>query len=423
MVTRVALPVRYTRDSYNLLWDASTTTGVTATGGGAIAADSTVPSPVASASIRATAPGSSTTWQYEKTITSQSAANWVGVGAYLRTARSPGALGVSNCNVLFYFATTGFAWRVFSFGSEANQEWQAIVINRDDLTLGGGATAASWTSENIIKILVQRAATANEVQFWFGGAFAIGRGRPKVILCLDGGYLSQYTTGKAILDAADILPSMMISPATLGTGTGVNEVMTEAQLDEFLADGYDLQGHEFSGTTGYADAGAFPTAASIQADIGSMKDWVAAKGGTMVAQAIPYTNPFDDATAEPLFRAAAGASTVPIFRLGTAITTYQKQTAVGDAICNRKNLNSEQLHNTLTAAQALATVDSAIKTGQTCVHYIHRIEGSDAANQWDSTKFQAYITGLVQRREAGLVDIVNFSQWWDGYQRGTRIVG
>jgi peptidoglycan/xylan/chitin deacetylase (PgdA/CDA1 family) len=78
------------------------------------------------------------------------------------------------------------------------------------------------------------------------------------------------------------------------------------------------------------------------------------------------------------------------------------------------NLPAYDLNNTSTAAAALAKVDEAIAGHGTLFFYGHGIRASSpGSTEMLTSEFQAMIDGIKARRDAGQIDVVTISEWFN----------
>jgi peptidoglycan/xylan/chitin deacetylase (PgdA/CDA1 family) len=73
-----------------------------------------------------------------------------------------------------------------------------------------------------------------------------------------------------------------------------------------------------------------------------------------------------------------------------------------------------ELNNTQTAANVLAKVDAAITSNATLFIYGHKLVASPTtATEFSTTEFATLVAGLKSRRDAGQVDVVTMTDWYN----------
>jgi hypothetical protein len=154
-----------------------------------------------------------------------------------------------------------------------------------------------------------------------------------------------------------------------------------------------------------------PSDATVANEIQRNVDWLVAKGFHRSAQhfAYPYGNYSAGTT-------AVIDDIVSTARLTSALATpSQSMIAAHDGLRSPLHLNSmDAMNSTSTAAATLAKVDEAIALGIDVSLFGHGIAASSpSSTQMLTAQFQALVDGLKTRRDAGQIDVVTISEWFN----------
>lgn len=398
--------------------------------------DAENPSPVhASGSVKCVGPtiGSSSVQIIKNVDPVVSPQAYAGVGFWVKAERTGGTGGIATVTGGVYFGSTpgdttgGFATFVLSIAGARPDQWFFCSCPFASMTFGGGASASSFVTGTITRVIMNRFGSANEVPYWVGGIWLTARARPKLILSFDGEYDSQYTHIWPYMAARGLVGSLHISHANIGGASR----MTAAQIMEIGASGWDICPHSFGFNVGYDNETTFPTEQSVIDDLVSAQQACTALGGSVAASkclAIPITNPYSGGNTNAIqdrFASAVDAAGVTLARLGSGVTSghqngFSTNNYAAAGVAGREaTVFTRQLHDTLTSAAALADVDLAIQLGATMTHYAHQTAGAASNGIWTEANMEAYLDGVVRRVRLGLIDVVTWSDWLRGLAQPT----
>ena len=154
-----------------------------------------------------------------------------------------------------------------------------------------------------------------------------------------------------------------------------------------------------------ADAGM------VRSEIRRARDWLLANGWTRAADHVAYPGGARDRASIAILRDEFGVKTGRTVGPNNG-GTYESDTTNG--LRSPYDLPSYELKNTTTAAATLAEVDSAISTGSSLIMFGHDLVASSPSSiQVLASEFQGIIDGLKSRRDAGQLDVVTISEWFD----------
>lgn len=318
------------------------------------------------------------------------------MGFWVKAQRTGGTGGISAVTGGVYFGSTpgdttgGFATFVLNISGARSNQWFFCSCPFANMTFGSGASASSFVTGTIARIVINRFGSANEVPYWVGGIELTSRARPKLILSFDGEYTSQYDHIWPYMETRGLVGNLHISHANIG---GVSR-MSARQISEIGDSGWDICPHSFGFNVGYDNTTTFPTEQSVISDILSAQQACMALGGNKIASkclAIPITNPYSGGNTVDIqdrFASAVDTAGVLLARLGSGVTSGQQNGLSTSSFENarvagrEKTIFTRQLHNTLTASAALADVDLAITLGSTMTHYAHQTAGAASNGIW-----------------------------------------
>lgn len=414
-------------------FDCATLTGVSASvgTGGAVEFDSGRPSPRSAAgSIKMIQPTISSSFvQFTKDVSPAVSANALrGVGVWLYISDADGSIP-STVTFGVYFGATpgdtsgGFATFIASISGARNDGWYFVAGERASASYGGGASAASWATGSVTRVVCQRYGVASEVPFWVGGVELCYPARPKLILSFDGQYESIRDYVKPLMDARGLVGTMFVSWDVVGAAGR----MSLADIESLPADGWDIGPRKFDlNSIGYDNQISYPTAESIADDIRNAQLACLAAGGSVACskiQCIPTSNPWSGGNSYAIRRQCSDGfnmAGVRVARNGSEVSSgigngvFTNQIHETGNVGHLAFLFARQLHNAVTSSTALSDVDQAIKLGSTMVHYMHKTAAAGSNGYWPEASALEYLNGIALRQRQGLIDVVNFGEWLDG---------
>jgi peptidoglycan/xylan/chitin deacetylase (PgdA/CDA1 family) len=152
-------------------------------------------------------------------------------------------------------------------------------------------------------------------------------------------------------------------------------------------------------------------AGMVRSELLRNRDWLKAQGWTRSADHLAYPYGGWDLANIAIARDEVGIKTARAVGPSNA-AKYLIDTTAG--IGAPHVLPGYELGPTTTAAAALALVDTAISEQATLILFGHQLKASSpGVNEMLTSEFQTLINGLVTRRNAGSLDVVTISEWYD----------
>lgn len=251
----------------------------------------------------------------------------------------------------------------------------------------GGTSAPTNTSDmdaytiDRIRIVIAVPGSVAGEAAWLGPIRANSRRRSVVSIVLDGQYASQHQYLLPMIEAQGLRCSLALQYSLIGADAGR---MTAAQLDRAYAAGHELIHHVYDGSksSGYANAGEWPTAATITADINAGQEYMRVRAwtrglGYMVhgGSVTPYAGNVT-AARQQIVTAGLLAAGIKGARvgdgLGTAPLKRLQSTALPSAVDPLTIQGALQWTSTDNAAALAVPLTSAKARGEWAIYTGHR---------------------------------------------------
>lgn len=290
-------------------------------------------------------------------------------------------------------------WNAFSFPLQS-------INNTVGMQKSGSPNVAAM---NYLRFSLENTgATGAESRYAYLGPIRIRRKtRPKVCISFDDGLRTIYDNTNAFT----LMQSLGI-PANLGLITDTVDTggtrLSWAEIATMAAAGWDIVAHSKTHANFRLDG---LTEAQIEEEISGSIDAVRAHGypcDFFIWPGGAYTETAKEYALE------SGIKSCFDIGLQFVKTPYGVTSGIFGAI------NRVPAENTGGTTTALSYVDKAIRHGYSCFLYAHSIiAGASGANTTNETEWATLMQALALRRSQGLIDIVNFSDWYSGLS-GTR---
>lgn len=261
-------------------------------------------------------------------------------------------------------------------------------------------TTTSWGTLNRIDIkVITNAATTATV----GHLYLECPEKARMLFILDRGYKTFVTRGGlARFRASNIPITWALDPTLLGTSVGtVNEVVTEAEIAQYAADGDSVSFHSWDGS-----ATAAFTAAECRTDTARAVKWLQARGykGRMWRAAWTQNSAANASAINDMVVAQATGS------VGTGLAIWPPR--------DRWNIPRWSVHGR-TTGDIDTRFDLWQKTNSLMVVYTHGID-ENGAFDITPTLFDYFMTKVEAGIAAGWLQPVTFEQMWlqSGFQWG-----
>ena len=300
---------------------------------------------------------------------------------------SNGNQGIGNCGVaVISFGTAGgFTENAYkSFVGESG--WNLLQFAKSSFIKTAGW---DWSSLSRIQI---RYDTTNSAGYAFMSQLVVGtKSRPKVLLTFDDNDISQvnaagYANSKGI-------NTTLYAIKTLATDENSGYIKT-AGLKTLYDSGNDICGHHETNltTVPLIDATAKMTEA---------RDWLVASGMTRGSDHFAWPQ----AAENPELRQAA--EEIGYVTAVKGSNTYQPTSlGIPDMFMLCRFIIAG-----FTLAQIQSGIDNAIAAGKTIILIAHTI---GAGKEWSTADWQALCDYIKTKVNAGLLDAVTMSEWYDG---------
>lgn len=143
----------------------------------------------------------------------------------------------------------------------------AAVANATDPVSSLDAAGVTITS---IKAVIATTASGTVAPLWLGEVRSDTKRTPgRVVIVMDGEYLSQYSMIFPVMQALGLVGSLAITGVDIGTSNAGYQRMSAAQISEMYAAGWECISHTNDSTkqNGYVNASDWASAAAISEDV------------------------------------------------------------------------------------------------------------------------------------------------------------
>lgn len=234
--------------------------------------------------------------------------------------------------------------------------------------------------------------------------------RPKCIIWADDGWQSWYDNGVTYLDTLGLKCTM----ATIQELVGTASYMDVTTLASAVANGHEVVPHGLNFLYNYASAQEIYDEIKLNQDfvinngLGNGRHYVYPGGYHELV-----TGSGDMVVREQL--QSLGFLSARASNIGDAVTSGLNYQHLG--MGDRKWFSSViGAYPTLTPAQLLSRLDLCIADGMLAEFMFHKLlaSGASQGDEYNTPDFETFADGVKRRVDAGLVDVVTRSQWYDG---------
>ena len=311
-----------------------------------------------------------------------------------------GKLKTNTVGVYFATDNTFANYKLFTLGGGTTGTgvtgWNCWQFKKADVAGSGGTF--DWTDTEVILVKWD---TISSVDTVYLDSLYVGRtAKPKVILSLDDGYNGPATvSGVTYANTQGIPLTFYVIKDYSSNPETYTDYLTTNQLQDYYANGNDIAIHHQTNLTTLALSAA-------QSAVTECQRWLIDSGMPRAAQHLAWPNGGHN-SGLTTFSRNLGVKTAASIQ-GQPITSYNFQNHVlgigNQWILNRMPTNGNNI------ATLQAAVDEAITDGTTLFLYLHTIGGGADITSADWQTLCDYIKTKV---DAGLIDAVTISQWWD----------
>lgn len=294
--------------------------------------------------------------------------------------------------------TSGFSYAINVASYSAVPGQNTIVVDRGAFTTIG---SGDWANINILQIQCDSLGGTKSSPI-IGPIYKNVYTRPKVVLWLDDGNVSDYTNCYPVLSALG-LPATV---AFVSDSLSKPGFLTPANIDALYAAGWDIVNH----TKTHPNL-TTRTAQQVADEFGLCDDVIRAHGWTRARDIGVYpqgaSNTIVDAEAAKFFRACRG---------GRASSLNFQQASFGGLDYPMRLTTFATLDNaTTTLAQAQTGLANCIRLGSQHNVFCHSVVNGGSGVTWElDTKFVPFARDLARLRDANVLDVVTASACIDG---------
>lgn len=274
--------------------------------------------------------------------------------------------------------------------------WNFVSLGIDDWTNVGGE---SWSNKMVwlrfrVDSYANKTASITIDSVYYGI-----KSRPKVIVEFDDGWVSAYTNAFPIMQEKNIKGTMGVIAARIN----VSGFLSDAQANEMYDAGWDMITH------GDFDMTTLASQAAMVTDIQNNRAYMTSKGLTRNNCHMHYTYPlgrFNNTVLAAMKQAG----------MYTARTIISEGISTARGVDNFHLLRAHELRSdTTTLAMAKGYIDTCIARGETLILFGHLIVANPTNYlEWSTSDFQELIDYLHTKVQAGEIDVVTRSEWFDG---------
>ena len=384
---RSSLPQDYTINSGTLFEGFETFAEWSRQSAGGSIADETTIVKEGSHSLKLTAASASNCFADKTISTTFTNAGVIGMWINL-----PTLTGVNNI-AIYLSSTTNYSkffLRTINVTS-MHEGWNYIETSREEWSNTG---SEAWTN-TFLRLRVRINASAGTPSCYFDSMYIGSYRRPKVLVTFDDSWDSQYTKAFAYMNPLGMKGTIYCIASKIDT----SGYMTTAQCSEVNSAGWDL------GTHGNVNLTTLSTQAEMETEISSNEAFLTSNGFTRANKHYAYPNGGYNDNA----------------KLALAALDYKTARTIIDA--NQSHLYAEPylikrwgIYNTTSVATAKSYIDLAIARGNSVWLNYHIIvdADADASTKVLTADFQEVMDYLKTKMDAGLVDVVTVSEWYNG---------
>jgi len=275
------------------------------------------------------------------------------------------------------------------------------VAPATDGTFSKGGTT-NWA--NVYGVAVQNGnntTAAADNYFWIGDLLPDYKSTPAAMIGFDGGYISQYTHVLPLLQKYNIQATFYIGTYLLGSAGRMTLDHVRAISDA----GHRIALHSHSKDLNTNNPSAFPTAASITAEIEGFMAWAGSNGlnylsdHACIAISSPFETPPDLAYTQ---RAWLGYANGGIKTVRHGNDAYNPGRTYSRSLVKGPNLLTRIIRSTTTLPDLMYMLDAAEMCGTVASLYGHTcVTSAPASNDFTVALLDAYLAEVAKRRGQG----------------------
>jgi len=410
VLNRVKARPYYASSRLKLLQDFDTLADLTIGGSPSVSEIVTDRVTVGNGSYKVTAGGATATIDFDLDSIAFSGADWVDLLLRWWTADT----GFTSCT-LYLSTTTNFSAGTWAsaaannYGGYQDQAtlqsgWNNRRLARADFT-GGTPTLLDDAANVFIKARVS--VTTGRGPVTFDGLWLNQYGRPVFIFCFDDGSLDLIKVNESVFGTGRSAFSYMHSLGVPGACYIVSSLIGDS--DRLSADdikmihdsGWDICPH----TVTHTDLTTL-THAEIVEEVIPCRDALKAIGVVRGLEHFAYPSGEFTLDDTPAFIASLGFETARSIET----STINPHIAPPDIF----NWWARGVGTGILASDITARIDDAISHGWMAAMYVHGLDAVETTLKWDPSKLKTVIDYAVTQRDAGLLDIMTPSDYYDG---------
>lgn len=294
-------------------------------------------------------------------------------------------------------------------GTGATFNLTTTVTSSTARTDGWFSTAGTinWANVHSMAVQITNATTASA-----GNVYTLGnllpdyKALPAAMIGFDGAYVSQWTYVLPILKKYNIQATFYIQWYQLGQSGR----MTLAQVKAISDAGHKIALHSYSADLNTTDTGAWPTSASIAAEVSGFMAAATAAGLNVIRNhaAIAISSPFEGsvnlATAATAY---AGYTTGGLTTLRAGNDSYNQGRVYSRSLVGGPIVQTRILKSTTTPDELASYLDAGETVGGVSSTYGHTcVANSPSGNDFSAYLLDQYCQQLATRRGQGRLVII-----------------
>lgn len=291
---------------------------------------------------------------------------------------------------------TNYFNRAASTSGNFTKGWNTITWAKSGFT---PHASSSWASP-IIRVRVRVDSTSSGGQIaYFDSIYAGKKTRPKLVITFDDGWESQLTEAYSYMATKGLKGTCYIPFDNIGTAN----YMTEANLATLYNAGWDIGNHTYNHT----NLTTLGTQAEMEEEISLNTAYLNSLGFTRSSLHFAYPNgAYNDTVL-----LAVAAQNIKTARTVIGTAAFMTVQPPDDFY----HLRIQNLGNTDALANIEAKIDRCIEEGDVLFLNGHKLVVTPTVTtEFGISDFQALMDYIKTKVDAGLIDVVTISEWYQG---------
>lgn len=307
---------------------------------------------------------------------------------------------ISFVQIKFASTTNSSEYLTYSYTGVAGKTgWHHLILNKADFTSVGGE---SWSNTMIRLSLIAKTTTAGDMNCTFDNLTYSYAGKAKILLDFDDATADAYTKVYPIMAAAGFVGNI---PTNVFRIDVLGNYMTSAELTTMYNAGWDIVNH------GYSHLEMVGLSASeIDHEVNGEYDWLISHGFTRSAKFYVYGSGYNNEIIAKIRERHVQA------RLYSTIGNCHSHLTYDSSTDNFTMPISFPILSTDSVASIETVIDNCISKGIPCRLVFHQVADSAIGGiYYLTTDFQSVIDYIKTKTDAGLAEVVTYSQYYSEY--------